>query len=207
MKNFDLLPYGEPEDWLIAFTDVETTGLKPGYHEMVDAGIVLATLEGDNVDEFFRRIMPEHPGRASSGAVACNGFSVDRWRSFGAISPEQAVENIVRFYDETIRGKNVLFCAYNESFDYAFLDHLFRGTDHEFRDLHDYTLDLPSIAWGMGVSCLHGNKLVEHLGVRQEPQAADEGTDPWEHTGLTGARLNLRIYRALLDHASDQPGE
>ncbi len=200
MKRFELLPYGKKEDWFIAFVDVEATGLKPGYHEMVDIGVVLTDLDGNVQEDFFRRIQPVHPERASEEAVAMNGFSVERWRSFDASSPDQAVADTVRFYKESVGDRNVLFCAYNESFDYAFVDHLFRGTEYEFRDLHNYTLDLPSIAWGVGVPCLHNGKLVEHLDVSPEPQASNPDTDPWEHTGLTGAYLNVRLYRALLEN-------
>lgn len=105
----------------------------------------------------------------------------------------------MRFYRKTTGEQHVIFCAYNDSFDHPFVDQFFRPTDHSIRDLHNYTLDLPSIAWGMGLPCLHGNQLEDYLDVESEPSASDEGTDPWEHTGITGARLNLRIYQALLD--------
>ena len=34
------VPALEPAQWLLAHLDVETTGLVPGYHEMIDAGWV-----------------------------------------------------------------------------------------------------------------------------------------------------------------------
>lgn len=200
MEPMDL-PYGKPSDWLIAFVDVETTGLTPGYHEMVDAGIVMADLEGNEVDSFFERIMPEHPERASDDALSCNGFSIKRWEKNGAVSKGEAVEKIIQFYmnaagDGTQIDKNVIFCAYNESFDHPFLDHLFRSADQPIRQLHHYTMDLPSIAWGMGITNLHCNKVADRLNVKDEPKVS-KGDDPWEHTGLTGAKLNKRIYLAL----------
>ena len=33
-------PSESPKRWLLAHVDVETTGLLPGYHEMIDIGIV-----------------------------------------------------------------------------------------------------------------------------------------------------------------------
>lgn len=192
------LPYGEEQDWRIAFIDVETTGLIPGYHEMVDVGIVMADLEGKKIDTFFRRIMPEHPGRASNEALECNGFSVERWRESDAVPPEQAVGQIIDFYNQIVEDKNIIMFAYNVTFDHAFLDHLFRDANKDFRELHDYALDLPSMAWGLGFHDLHQSKMVDRLGVEDEPRAS-KGAKPWEHTGLTGAELNLRIYRALLD--------
>jgi hypothetical protein len=39
-------PSEAPDEWLLAFVDVETTGLIPGYHEMIDIGIVMTDLDG-----------------------------------------------------------------------------------------------------------------------------------------------------------------
>lgn len=195
-----MLPYGERGDWLISFVDLETTGLKPGFHEVVDAGIVISDLEGEELDRFHRRVLPIYPDRTEDSATRCNGFSLARWKQFGALSKEETVRDIEEFYRETTGRKNVIFCAYNESFDLPFLDHLFRSADREVRELHDYTLDLPSIAWGKGFQHLHSSRIVEELGIMEEPMADDPDSEPWEHTGLTGALKNLRIYRALLEH-------
>lgn len=192
------LPFGKPDHWRIAFVDVETTGVMPGYHEMVDIGIVMADVSGNEIGRFFRRIMPEHPERAQERALQVNGFSVERWESEGAVSPEKAVEGIIEFYGSTAKGKNVILCAYNVSFDNAFLDHLFRSVGKDLRKLHRYALDLPSVAWGMGLHDLYQKKIVGRLGVKDEPRAR-KGDAPWKHTGITGAELDLRIYRALLD--------
>ena len=32
-------PATDPDGWLLAFLDVETTGLVPGYHKMIDLGL------------------------------------------------------------------------------------------------------------------------------------------------------------------------
>ena len=192
------LPYGASEDWLIAFVDVETTGLNPGYHEMVDAGIVTSTLDGEKRRQFHCRIMPDHPQRASREIQNINGFTEQRWSQFDALNKPEAVKQVQQFLIKD-GDKNLLFCAHNESFDYPFLDHLFRSADEQVRELFDYTLDLPSIAWGRGYRQLHASKLVNILGVEEEPKGDDPETNPWEHTGLTGALKNLRIYRALME--------
>ena len=192
------LPFGDQDDWRIAFIDVETTGVVPGYHEMVDVGIVMADVDGNEIGKFFQRIMPEHPERAQKGASDCNGFSIERWKREGAVTPEKAVEGIIEFYGSTAKGKNVILCAYNVSFDNAFMDHLFRSVGKDLRKLHRYALDLPSMAWGKGLQHLYQKKIVQSLGVKDEPRAS-KGDAPWEHTGITGAELNLRIYQALLN--------
>lgn len=67
-------PTANPAGWLLAFVDVETTGLVPGYHEMIDLGLVITDLDGVRIDSLFLRIQPEHPERLSEGAREVNAF-------------------------------------------------------------------------------------------------------------------------------------
>jgi DNA polymerase III alpha subunit (gram-positive type) len=191
-------PSDAPSDWLLTFIDVETTGLVPGYHEMIDVGLVMTDLEGRQIDKLFLRIQPEHPERTSEGARAVNAFDEKRWRELGASSPAAAVEGIVSFHHRAAGGRNVLLVAFNSHFDAAFLDHLFRGQGRTWRELYHYfILDLPSMAWSLGLRQLDGSSLTEALGVPDEPHV------PVDHTGLTGAEVNVRIYRALRErHAT-----
>ncbi len=43
-----LHPSEAPNDWLLAHIDVETTGLLPGYNEMIDIGIVMTIRRPDD---------------------------------------------------------------------------------------------------------------------------------------------------------------
>jgi DNA polymerase III alpha subunit (gram-positive type) len=195
-------PAQAPQEWLLAFVDVETTGLVPGYHEMIDAGIVMTDLEGNELDRLFVRIQPEYPERTSPGALAVNAFDPGRWKKLGASSPAEAVERIVSFHRKVAGDRRVLLVALNSHFDAAFLDHLFRGQKREWRELYHYfVLDLPSMAWSLGLRDLTGTELAEALGVEDEPHVARE------HTGITGAELNVRLYRALLARRSASPRE
>ncbi|MDX1582666.1 MAG: 3'-5' exonuclease [Thermoanaerobaculia bacterium] len=185
-------PSEAPEQWLLAFMDIETTGLVPGWHEPIDIGIVVTDLEGNEVDQFFTRIMPEHPERISPGARAVNAFDVERWKRLDAIPPELAVDSIVEFHERVAGERPVMMVAFNSQFDTAFLDHLFRSASRSWRELYHYmVLDIPSMAWSRGHRDLRGAALAEALGVADEPRIAEE------HTGLTGAKLNARLYSAL----------
>ena len=134
----------------MAHVDIETTGLVPGYHEMIDVGIVMTDLRGKEIDRLFLRVMPNHPGRAQAGAVAVNGFSVERWNERGNITPEQAVDKIVDFHRRVAGDRHVLFVGYNAWFDLSFIDHLFRQQGKTWRNLYHYfVLDLPSMAWSL----------------------------------------------------------
>jgi DNA polymerase III epsilon subunit-like protein len=191
-----LSPADAPEEWRLAFIDIETTGLVPGWHEAVDIGIVVTDVEGVALDSLFLRIQPDHPDRLSRGAARVNAFDPRRWDDLGALSPAVAVDSIVRFQRTSAGGRPVLMVAFNSQFDTAFLDHLFRSADRSWRELYHYfVLDIPSMAWSSGLRDLQGGELAARLGVPDEPRTAEE------HTGLTGARLNARIYRALLERS------
>jgi DNA polymerase III alpha subunit (gram-positive type) len=186
-------PDENPDAWLLAFVDVETTGLIPGHHEMIDIGIVMTDLAGFELGELFVRIQPEHPERTDEGARAVNAFDADRWRELQALSQHAAIEKILTFRNEIAGDKNVLMVAFNSHFDTAFLDHLFRSQDRSWRELYHYfVLDLPSMAWSLGIHGLTGSNISGKLGIEDEPHIAEL------HTGITGARLNARIYRAWL---------
>jgi DNA polymerase III alpha subunit (gram-positive type) len=185
-------PATAPDDWLLAFVDVETTGLIPGYHEMIDLGLVMTDLEGTVIDSLFIRIQPEHPDRLSEGARAVNAFDAERWRELGALTSAAAVDSLGRFHRRVAGHRTVLLVAFNSWFDSAFVDHLFRAQDSSWRTLYHYfVLDIPSMAWAMGYRDLTGAELARRLDVADEPHVAEE------HTGITGAMLNVRLYQAL----------
>lgn len=185
-------PVGAPDQWMLAHLDVETTGLVAGFHEMIDFGIVYTDLDGRVRDSLFLRIMPEHPERISEGARRVNGFDVARWRAHGALSQQAAVDSLRSFHRRAAGNHSVMLVAFNSHFDAAFLDHLFRSRGGTWRELYHYfVLDIPSMAWALGLRDLTGAGLSRRLGVADEPRVADE------HTGITGAMLNVRIYQAL----------
>ena len=192
-------PNEDPDSWLLAFVDVETTGLIPGHHEMIDIGIVMTDLKGVELGELFLRIQPEYPERTADGARAVNAFSAARWRELNALPKREAIDAMLAFHNDLADGRNVLMVAFNSHFDTAFLDHLFRSQDSSWRELYHYfVLDIPSMAWSLGFHGLTGSSVSGMLGIEDEPHIAEL------HTGITGARLNARIYRGLLERSNQE---
>ena len=145
---------------------------------MIDVGIVITTLEGDILDNLFLRIQPANPERLSPGAKAVNAFDADHWQELGALQPSVAVDRIIAFHKRTAGEKHVLMVAYNSHFDAAFMDHLFRSANKTWRNLYYYfILDIPSMAWGLGIQELTSNW------IRDRYQVADESHIAEEHTG------------------------
>lgn len=184
----------------IAHVDVETTGLDPRFHEMIDIGMIYTDLDGDEIDRLYVRILPPHPKRLDPGAKAVNGFDTDYWRAHGAVDEKEAVRRILAFHEKASGGRQIIFAAYNVWFDQSFLDALLRRNGSAWRDLfHYHVLDIPSIAWGQGVEALRGADVAAALGL------PDETRVPIEHTGLTGAAFNVSVYRALIARRAISP--
>lgn len=189
-----------PAGWLLAHVDVETTGLRPGYHEMIDLGMIITDLDGVELDRLFIRIMPAHPERIDPGAAAVNGFSVELWQERGCVTEAEAVTQIFEFLDRVAQQKTVLFTGFNAWFDLSFVDALLRSQDREWRSLfHYFILDIPSMAWGQELRGLTGQNLADSLGIRAET------SDPLEHTGITGADFNVALYRKLIKRLDARP--
>jgi len=193
-----LHPSEAPDQWLLAHIDVETTGLLPGYHEMIDIGVVMTNLNGDILDSLFLRIKPQHPERLAQKAFEVNAFDPERWDALGALSIASAVDSIISFHKKVAADKQVLMVAYNSHFDAAFLDHLFRSVNKTWRELYYYfILDIPSMAWGLGFRDLNSRQVMDYYDIPDEPHIADQ------HTGITGAMVNVRIYRALIRYRNE----
>jgi DNA polymerase III epsilon subunit-like protein len=186
-------PPENPDGWILAHVDVETTGLDPAWNEMIDIGMVYTDVAGEELGRLYVRIMPAHPERIDEGARKVNAFDVDYWRAQGAVSEAEAVEKIVAFHEKMRGDKQALFTAYNVWFDQSFTTALFARHGVKWRDLFFYhVLDIPSMAWGQGLTELSSTKLSATLGI------ADETRVPIEHTGITGAAFNVSVYKALL---------
>jgi DNA polymerase III alpha subunit (gram-positive type) len=197
-KGSVLHPSEVPEQWLLAHIDVETTGLLPGYNEMIDIGIVMTNLDGDILDSLFLRIQPQYPERLAAKAYDVNAFDPKKWNELGAFSPAVAVDSIISFHKKVAGDRQVLMVAYNSHFDAAFLDHLFRSVNKTWRELYYYfIMDIPSMAWGLGFRDLNSIQIMDYYDIPDEPHIADQ------HTGITGAMVNVRIYKALLRYRDE----
>lgn len=192
----DVLPVFNLENdaRLLAHIDVETTGLVPGYHEMIDIGLVITDVQGNKIDSLFLLIQPEYPERLQEGAYACNAFNAETWKERDAFAIDDAVDSIISFHKRACGDKQVLMVAYNSHFDSAFLDHLFRHAGHSWREMYHYfVLDIPSMLWGMGYIDPLADDFMEYYQIEDEPHVAEF------HTGITGAMLNVRIYKKLME--------
>jgi DNA polymerase III subunit epsilon len=111
----------------LAFVDVETTGLDPSQHEIIEICVVRENADGET-RTFYTKIHPEHLDRADPEALRVNGYSDELWRS----SPG-ASEPLVGELRDILRDTVVV--GHNVEFDLAFIKPLWESfyTDYPSR--------------------------------------------------------------------------
>jgi DNA polymerase-3 subunit epsilon len=171
-----------------AFVDLETTGLDPRRHEIIEIAVVRAdprTLEATGMLDL--RVRPGRIEDADPAALGINGWSVDAWND--AVPLDVAL----------VRAKplleGALLAGHNVSFDRAFLDAAWSASGVPAPDLDHHVLDTAAIAWP-----LHAAGLVESLSLDVVCKAL--GIDAGQpHRALADAQRSLEVARRLLPDA------
>lgn len=177
----------------LAFIDLETTGLDPEKHEIIEIGIIIARQKErdgrgplvEKVEEFEVKIKPEHIETADAEALRICGYNEADW--LFAVDLKQAMEKLAE------KTKDAIMVGHNVAFDWVFLEKAFEKTDIE-PQLHYHKIDTISLALGK----LYDNKdaqkfslraLCELLGIKNEKA----------HTALSDIRATFELYKKLLD--------
>ncbi len=177
----------------LAFIDVETTGLDPEKHELIEIGCILARQvprEGKGpmlevLDEFEFKILPEHLETADPESLMINGYTPERWAT--AIPLKEAMEK----FSEKVRGAS--FVAHNVAFDLAFIDKAFKKS--EVKNLmHYHRIDTISLAFAV----LYDKPEVEKFSLRFLCEYFGI-TNQNAHTALSDARATFEVYKKLLE--------
>ena len=172
----------------LAFIDVETTGLDPTRHEIVEIGVV--RVRGDTLAEIDRtdvRIRPQHLDRADPSALALNGYSEGAWEN--ATDLAEALD----FVAPLLGG--AIMAGHNVSFDRGFLDASWSRTGVRPPEMDHHVLDTATLAWPLLaaglVDSLSLRDVCGRLGVSLE--------EP--HRALADAFRSLEVARRILPDA------
>ncbi len=171
----------------IAMTDLETSGDIFGVHEILEIGLVLFDPQTfEIVDSYNRKVRPTNIANAVPAALTYNGYSDAAWAE--AVSLEEAIEEYAK------RAGGGVFCAYNATFDWGFINNAFLkvGLENPMSTFENHDrLDLLSIAWQAGLKNENSWSLksaCKLFGVEPEPEP---------HNALNGAMTAYKLFKKL----------
>lgn len=178
---------------ILAFIDLETTGLLTNSHEIIEIGCVLAEQKFSEeglltlkyVDEFEYKVKPTHIETADPVGLSINGYDEKDWVS--AISLKEAIEKMAT------KVKNVIMVGHNVAFDFAFLEKAFEETGVQ-NPMHYHKLDTISIAYAK----LHNYKGVEKFSLRALCEYLNI-ENKRAHSALSDARATYEIFQKLIN--------
>lgn len=176
----------------IAITDLETTGVDPAVHEIVEIGLVLIDQSTFKIlDTLDVKVKPKHLEVATEFALKLNGYNEADWCD--ALSLEEAVALYIA------KTKDAIFCASPVTFDWSFIEAAFKKTKlaHEM-DYH--RLDIFSMAWQTlrhtDLEKFNGDALMKFFGLEPEPPV---------HRAINGAMKDYEIFTKLMEYRIECP--
>lgn len=168
----------------IAITDVETTGLDPQRHEIVEIGLVLIDQEtGEVIDTLDIKVKPEHLETADETALKINGYNEPDWQN--AVTLLEAIS----LYGE--KTQDAIFCSHNVTFDWSFILEAFKKAGLK-SPLDYHRLDLFTLIWsksqGLKIENFNLSKVAQILGLPEESLP---------HRAINGARTAHEIFKRI----------
>lgn len=175
----------------VCFVDLETTGLDPELHEIIEIGAVRVdpTL-GTEIGRYHVLVLPEHIETASPKALRVNGYDPERWAEEG-IALDLAIEGLSRWIaGATIAGHNAA------TFDVPFLRVAFRKAEVDWPECDYHVLDTCALALPLKVG-----GLTPSVGLDAVLRVLRLSPRPSPHRALDDADASLRVARSLTEIA------
>lgn len=178
---------------ILAFLDVETTGLDPQKHEVIQIGVVLAKQiprDGnmgpkiEKIEEFEIKIKPERIEDAEDDALRINGYTEADWM----FAPD--LKNAMEFISKKLEG--TIQVSHNLTFDAAFMDKSFERAGME-NNMARYKLDTISIAFAR----LYNRPDVKYS-LRYLCELFQIKNDN-AHTALSDAKALYEVYKKMMN--------
>jgi len=171
----------------IAMTDLETTGDIPSLHEILEIGLVVFDADTFEIlDTMNKKVKLEHVETAVPMALSYNGYKEEDWKN--AISLEEAIGEYGK------KTKDCIFCAYNVSFDWGFINEAFNkfGIQNPMstKENHD-RLDLLTLAWEKGL------KKEKSFSLKTACNLFGISPEPEPHSALNGAMTAYELFKKL----------
>lgn len=186
------------------FLDIETTGLNPSQHRVLEIAFKIIDLASGEVQAEYEQMIaqPDAVWAASDPqSLQINGFSIEKTRA--GKSEEEVARNIVALFEQFSlkRGKAAFICQ-NPSFDRSFFSQLIDVYTQERLQWPYHWLDFASMFWGLYV---HEGKLAEGGSSNRVTLSKDQiarrfGLPPEEHPhrAMNGVNHLLLCYEKVV---------
>lgn len=174
----------------LAFIDLETTGLNPDTHEIVEIGCLVvrqpqaAGGSFEIIDELDLKVKPQHLELAEPEALRINGYNDADW--LFAVDLSQALTALAGKTDSAI------MVAQNVTFDWSFLHRGFETTGVQNR-MHFPKIDIISIAFAK----LYNDPNIERYNLRELARFFNVENEK-AHTAMSDIRATFEIYKKLI---------
>lgn len=192
--------------------DTETTGLRAGYHEMIQIALVPLGMDFEpdkHFEPFTVLIKPDHPNRMDSTAMRINGLR-EKCQEFG-LDKEVAADLFMKWFDSLNLAKTMKepfhkllmpLCT-NWKFDGSFIEDWLGLDDNHKAYMHDYfdyhVRDLAgAVLYINDVAHMHGEAIPfpkQNLGYICEKLKVDH---PNKHDALGDAMAVVECYKRII---------
>jgi len=178
----------------LAFLDLETTGMDPKHHEIIEIGVVIARQvkrEGrgpslELIDELDIKVKPTHIETAQPVALKINKYRQEDW--LFAVPLETALLELNK------KAKGAVLIAQNITFDWGFLEAAYQKTRLPFGLHPKRKLDTIALAFALLYDDPNMQKFsLHHLCQRYGVE------NRRAHTALSDARAIFGIYKKMFD--------
>jgi len=168
----------------LAFVDLETTGLDPSRHDIVEVAVIRVDARSFEVlAEYHTLVAPERLEDAQPEALAICGFSKAAWTN--ALPLRDALLAVAPLLE------GALVAGHNVGFDWAFLEAGFRRAGLSLPRVDYHRLDTASLAWPLVATG-------ELSSISLDSLATLFGLDrPRPHRALADAKCALEVARRL----------
>lgn len=170
-----------------AFVDVETTGLDPEVHEIIELAYIITDRNLNVLSKYSTKILPENIEAASPRALEINGYSPDLWDAEAV--PLCAALNIL-----DLNLPWTYLAGHNVGFDRKFIEAAYKklGRDTPWRTYH--MLDTSSLAMPLffqgKIPSLSLSVLCDYFSVTNEKA----------HSALSDIQATLEIAQNLMEY-------
>ena len=169
----------------IAFVDIETTGLDPARHDILEVAVVRVDPDTLQVlEEKSVLVQPERLSDADPEALAVCGYSASVWSR--AIPLKWALRAIAPLLEDA------LIAGHNVGFDWSFLEAGFRRAGLPLPRVDYHRLDTASLAW-----LLMANDEVDSVSLDAVCEQLDIAR-PRPHRALEDARCAHQVAMRML---------